>query len=691
MSPSFPMSEGPGSGSDSVVTQQTLESALFDFAPAAVTDIDTASRRSTISDHAFATFNRSVENSGVPAIFYEDLDGGERQGVWLTTEDHRFIVTTLELLCNRFGLEDPTLLHTVSRPQADGKTYFTSFIEFPALEGESLTQFLRDLKESLQFTKLVTDGYERMKESVESLAGQVERPHAQGALSGYPPEEVAASLRWIGQDNFVFLGSTRLEVSDGQIAPPSSDNSLGLLQSENAMLAKVRDYVVDDAQKLLHFSYPIWTSRMPIASPVRRDERMMNIAVAERDDSGKVIAVNVIVGFLSRSGSHARASEIPLIREKLKGLAAEIQDGAYAKGLLTGLIDEMPKDAAFRLSRQSIRQLYDTAQGVHDRRSTRVCVVPDAAERGVYAMVVIPNSFDNETVRGNLKSYFESKFKVAEGAAEIGIDSSRPPHTRIYCYVPCESGVEDALKMDVEEEVATLVTPWPDQLDRAIRSSDFFTSVDHASGKFSNAFPPTYEATQSINQALLDIRRIDTLSDSTPVRVTLDCNKDHCEDGASITVFSRHKKLSIAEISPIFENAGFKLGEEQVFEVSPDGNGKVYMYRFSVIPREGVELSEEQFHKIVSPGLEMVFGAKAENDVLNSLMTSAGLTLENIEVVRAYTSYLWQSGAFTSSDSGVTATRESIFRAIANHPEAARVAYDLFETKFNPSLDLNPD
>ncbi|HET8662544.1 MAG TPA: NAD-glutamate dehydrogenase, partial [Micromonosporaceae bacterium] len=143
-------------------------------------------------------------------------------------------------------------------------------------------------------------------------------------------------------------------------------------------------------------------------------------------------------------------------------------------------------------------------------------------------------------------------------------------------------------------------------------------------------------------------------------------------------VFRYGEPMVLSAVLPVLHSLGVKVTDERPFEIRR-GDGVIYLYDFGLSLPEGAhELPE------VRPHVENAFSAtwrgEAEMDGFNELVLRAGLTWRQVVVLRSYAKYLRQAGTVFSQD-----YMESTFIA---YPEIAALLVRLFETRFDPRLQL---
>ncbi|MBN8583420.1 MAG: NAD-glutamate dehydrogenase, partial [Anaerolineae bacterium] len=214
-----------------------------------------------------------------------------------------------------------------------------------------------------------------------------------------------------------------------------------------------------------------------------------------------------------------------------------------------------------------------------------------------------------------------------------------------------------------------------------MKSSISAKGADALLEKYADAFPEEYQALQSTEDAEQDVKAMETLSDEHPVRVSMAQGNEGAADLLTLIVYHRGSVITISKALPVLENAGFEVIDEKSSCLTPQQSPKVYIHRFLVRPRGTVSISRSGFDNVIAPGLEEVFLGRAENDGLNALMLSAGLSVRSVALLRTYCALLWQVSKFAS--------RQTIVSTLVGTPDAAQRLWKMFELLFNPAAQQN--
>src|SRR5690625_3822277 len=145
-----------------------------------------------------------------------------------------------------------------------------------------------------------------------------------------------------------------------------------------------------------------------------------------------------------------------------------------------------------------------------------------------------------------------------------------------------------------------------------------------------------------------------------------------------LTIYHPGRELFLSELLPLLENAGLRVLEQM--QVGPaEVQGVVTLLR--VRDRHGEALEGAEQTGRLAAALSAVLAGQAQDDPLNSLITYAGLTHREVELVRAYEGYYAQASA--SFD------KEELTRTLLAHPKATASLVEYFAQRFDPLLDAD--
>ena len=158
---------------------------------------------------------------------------------------------------------------------------------------------------------------------------------------------------------------------------------------------------------------------------------------------------------------------------------------------------------------------------------------------------------------------------------------------------------------------------------------------------------------------------------------------DRSDDGvARLTWFLGGHTASLSQLLPMLQSMGVVVLEERPFTVTrPDGL-PVWIYQFKISPHPTIQLavdrrpSATRWRERFADAVTAIWHGRVEVDRFNELVMRAGLTWQQVVLLRAYAKYLRQAN-FPYSQSYI----ESVLN---EHPSTARSLVLLFEALFDP-------
>lgn len=599
----------------------------------------------------------------------------ERRSLGVALSDRPFIVSSIRECARVFGCEVRVLLHPIL--SIDGEKISLSYLEVDEISEERFHLFQRMVEGALRDVILSTDDFGPILMKTDRLAGACERSEAPAA-GELSQREVGEFLRWLSDGSFIFLGyAERRAVADGTLSE-KPDAALGIFKTDGSYAYRLLDETYQDACRA---GSKFLVTKLGVESRVHRRLRLVHVCVLESAESGGPAAAHSFVGLLTSKALATELSSIPIVRRKLREVVESegVHHNSYDYKYIVDTMDRMPKEISLRLDVQTLRELVDTAIGIHGSDYTRVGIYADPSHRGVFVLVITPRERFNEEVRDRIQRHLEEAFGASPGSAEFHLDFSLDPQVKTYFYLPV-TGDGELPPVDVAalgEEITRLSHGWKDNLSERVLESSRFADPEEVLFAFRDAFPPGYQALRTAEEAERDIEVVSSLSADNPLEIAVETVYEGSVPHSTVVVYNLYDEISVSRSLPVLENAGLEVRNSSSALVSPRGAAPVYIHRLLVEPRPGIGVTELVFPSAFAPGLKKIFLGQAENDALNALLLTGPLDIRSISVLRAYSCLLWQVNKF--------ATRGAIFDALASVPQAARILWELFDGKFDPA------
>lgn len=593
----------------------------------------------------------------------------------IVLRDRPFIVRSVTECAKAFGCNVTLYLHPIV--SLDNEKLSLSYLETEEMSEERFALFSKSVESVLKDVVLATEDFSAMVEGVTELRERMSKRTGLTSVEKVEHKEVSDLLHWLVDGSFIFLGAATFPVKGGNVAKEMAQ-SYGLFRSEESYRDALRDEAFEDVSSLTNgFSF----TRLTVESRVHRRLGLAHFVIAERDSAGAQVAVHSLVGLLTTKAMAQETSAVPVIRRKLRELidTEQVDDNSYDHKYIVDTIDRMPKSEVFRLDMESLKDVIETAIGVHSSDYTRVSVQNDPLGRGVSVLVVVPRNRFTTEIRDNIQRHLEEVFRTTRGSSEMHLDLTVDPQVKIYFYLPLHEATDmPSVQVEkLEDEIARLSRTWIDNLEEKLVDSE-----DHGEElfqRYGEAFPAEYQALLTVDDAVADIDVISSLSNENSLQVRVRTVFNPTGPSHEVIIYNRMEEISVSRSLPIIENAGLEVLTSNSFLISPRDEDRVYVHRM-LVNVKGVFGTELKFPPNFSRGLEAIFKGGAENDALNSLLLTGPLTTEAVSVLRGYSCYLWQVNKF--------ATRGAIFEALASTPAAAVKLWETFDERFNPSIEM---
>ena len=620
--------------------------------------------------------------------------------------DCPFIVETLREGLQAAEIPIIALLHPVIGVERDAEGRIVRILE-RGEEGEwvSATLILLDTQldadtgqmlESEALSRLrqvqrATDDFPAMHAALESLVADLEQE--KGGLDWREEEiqEIQDLLSWLADGNFVLLGSREydIEAREGsterevKVRPGSG---LGILgdddQSAFVTPRPLSDLPADLRARLIGGPMLI-VSKTNALSPVHRRVRMDDISVKRLGRDGEVEGERRFLGLFTAKAFAQDASRIPILRRKLLEIleAEQVDKGSHDHGLVVRTFNSLPKEELFLTPVADLVKMIDTVLETHGTDEILVYARPDSLRRGVNVMVILPRrKFSGEVRRAVQRALVEEydgqllNYYLTMGESE---------KARLHFYIAADAENVDGVDIgEVRARVQAAVRTWPEELTIALEDRNDRGRTAELSERYANAFSSSYRAATTVLEAVDDIEALEALRESGSRQVVLKDLVPAQPFTFHLKVFDQETRYVLSDVMPVLENLGFRVLTADAYDIRPDAAARdVTVHSFVVQVPEEWNVDPGSAGRRISDAFFAIQNGWAENLGINNLILSAGLEWREVALIKAYGAYAFRIGAVSS--------RLGLRRPLLDHPEAARILFEVFTTLFDPALQEN--
>lgn len=627
------------------------------------------------------------------AIHPADDPGGFGPAVQVVTDHSAMLMDSVTVLLHRLGVAYAGVMNPVLRADrsadgtlvalapagdpeapADGIDEMWVHVRLaPTADPDAVARVAALLPSVLADAREVATDSAALNATLIGLANALDSDHA-GHFLGPDRRDVAALLHWLGDGHFVLLGYQRCAVHNGQ-ATVDPASRLGVLKLRTDVLPQLTE--ADDLLVLAQATMP---------SFVRYGAYPYIVVVRENPagPSSSQAIEHRFVGLFTVAAMNANVLEIPLISRRVDEVMAQSHsDPSHPGQLMLDVIQTIPRSELFALHTPDLMEMARAVVDLGSLRRTLLFLRADQLGHFVSALVYLPRDRYTTAVRLAMQDILVREL----GGASIDYAArvSESPWAVVHFTVKMPDGSQRSdidASSENEDRIQNLLTEaartWADRLIGAVKSGSIAQGVaEH----YATAFSEVYKQAFTPQDAIGDISIIEELEDNSVKLVFRDGGEDRVD---WLTWYLGGRSASLSELLPMLQCMGVVVLEERPFTVTrPDGL-PVWIYQFRVSPHQSIpttpDTQVEDVARRFADTVTAIWHGRAEIDHFNELVLRAGLTWQQVTILRGYAKYLRQAG-FPYSQTFVEGVLNS-------NPSTARSLVELFEALFTPEADL---
>jgi glutamate dehydrogenase len=618
------------------------------------------------------------------AIYPADDPAGFGPALQVVTDNGAMLMDSVTVLLHRLGVayvaimtptfdvrrDDSGDLLSIEPATADSAGLEETWLHvqlWPSVDSGALAEAERLLPGVLADVRRVAADSAAMIDTLKDLAEDVETD-AEGHYPGPDRRDAAALLRWLADGHFVLLGYQRCPVQDGLVSTDES-SGLGVLRQRTS----TRPRLTDDGELLV-------VGQATVASYLRYGAYPYVIAVRESAEGGAV--EHRFIGLFTVTAMNADVLEIPMISRRVRqALELASSDPSHPGQLLLDVIQTVPRSELFALSAEQVLSMAEAVVDLGSRRRTLLFLRADPLGHFVSCLVYLPRDRYTTAVRLEIEDILVREFDGT--SLDFTARVSESPWSLLHFMVRLADRAEsidtsEANRTRIQAMLTEATRTWADRLVSVAADDSAIPQmvVEHYAAAFSEAYKQSVTPTDAIN----DIAVIEELTDDS-VKLVLS-EHDDADGNAQLTWYLGGRTASLSQLLPMLQSMGVVVLEERPFTVTRRDALTVSMYQFKISPHRTISLARtgpqrEAAAQRFADAVTAIWQGRVEIDRFNELVLRAGLTWQQVVVLRSYAKYLRQAG-FPYSQSHI----ESVLNA---NPQTTGSLVALFEALFDPS------
>ncbi len=609
--------------------------------------------------------------------------------VEITTSDKPFLVRSVALAITRLGYSIAQFIHpvfSVSR-RADGsldglvgndnaEATQESFMQLhiDRIFDESLFESIEnEIRQVIADVNLVCDDWEPMK-AASAASSQALRD---SVSDDFTIAESCDFIDWLQRFHFTFTGYCELEdPHDTSSQLPGSTKGIFRSTAATNLLEQClpSNELQQTATDVLYITKS--TERAPIIW-----SRPMDVLTYRRIDSkGNISGRCVISGFFTSRADSTDLDSIPILRHKLMNIVArsDYNPGAHDGKILLSTLEGLPRDLLLQSDEDNIMEITRGIMTLMHHPRVRLFGIQDRFKRLTTCFVYVPSDIYTRELRLRIQDILLQSLQADNVEFDIAL-SSEDTLARMTFALRTPHSSQQRVETDfiaLEQSIIDAAQNWDDKLrDELIDSTADTAITKEQLVSLSRCIPEAYKSQNSVATATRDIAELAKVQQHNTLEVLFYRDANHSNTEIGFNIYHSDIEVPLSKTIHILENMGVPVNGEQPYLVKTESDNlnirvfKLYHPDSKAVPVDEVAYSFQQtFLK--------AWHGEIDDDGLNQLVLTAGLSWRQITILRCYTKYLLQIK--------IPYSQEYMTTCLINNGKIARLAVQLFESRFDP-------
>jgi glutamate dehydrogenase len=602
--------------------------------------------------------------------------------------DRPFIVDSIKAELKRKNVELLYLLHPILSVQRDSEGKFIAFSDEGQRESfelyfvekqEDVKALKTAVRNVLEDVVLSTRDYHVMRDKAGDIAEYLQTLSEREDAAGRSEElrEDVAFMKWLQDDNYVFLGYREYDIFDKNNVPHLQVNissGLGLLgkMNESAYQESVPvSEIPEGLRERVTGGRTLVVTKTNAESTVHRPARMDYIGIKKLDDAWQVVGERRFVGLFTSKGLSTPVADIPILRLKLRRVLEldKAVPGSHDYKQITAIFNSMPREELFWRGAEELHDDIRTIMNLEQEQGVRLTIRTDPLGRGLAAMVIMPRERFNVEVRRNIQEFLTKQLNATHVDYQLAMGEDEA-QLRFHFFFTTQKHILSVDVNTLEREVTDLTRTWEDELFEKLAGSKGDSEARKLFERYNKTFSDAYKADTSASTTLRDIEQLERLADA-PYCVDILNVLD--SDTTQVKIYHHNRSLVLSDVMPVLENLGLRVIEQISYPLEDSPNG---LDIFRVQDQTGQALNVLDNGERLREALTTLLLNQAENDRLNKLVLYGSLSLRQVALLRGYLMYYAQLNSATSP--------RFVADTLLKHPTIAGLLYHAFALKFDP-------
>ena len=495
--------------------------------------------------------------------------------------------------------------------------------------------------------------------------------------------EAVAFLQWLGDNNFTFLGAREYDFvgspAKGRLAR-AEEPGLGILSAAGvSVLRRGRNLITGSpaVRDFLMRPEPLAIAKANLKSRIHRRVYMDYVGI-KLYGRGKVRGELRFIGLFTSTAYTMSTTEIPILRRKVANIlrGAGFDPASHSGKALVNVLELYPRDELFQIDEETLFGFSMAVLALEERPRVRVLARRDKFDRYVSVIVYVPRDRYDSAVRVRIADMLAAAF---DGHVSAFYPSFPEGSLARVHFIIGRSGATSMPEPDqagLEGAVADIIRNWEDRLVEALHERFDGETAERLRARYAGAFPAGYRDMVGPGEAIADIETFERLSPESPLAGVFGQSAGAVAGSLSLRLVHAGAPIALSVRVPLLENMGFRVIDEQTFEIAPgEGRPRVHIHDMVLDRPEGETVDPDRTALLIDCFMA-VWNGLADSDGYNALVVNAGIAWRNVAFLRAVSRYLHQAGTAYS--------QHYMWETLNRHRGIAAALVALIHARFDP-------
>jgi len=594
---------------------------------------------------------RTAQGCQIAQLRYSDGRGAMATALLILNDDMPYLVDSIVMAMRKQRVAVNGVMNAVLAVRRDAEGTALAVGEAGApLESVVLCLLAEDLPADelnalvARLQMVARDAAVVRRDSV-AMADRLTSVAAAASGHGADGQEVAAFLEWAKNEGFEPFGYAYYVVKPGvRELERDIPSRIGVLQdTSHPVYGSCLANIPGDFDTLSKRGDTLSIVKADVEGTLHRDQPLDFIGVRDTDAQGNILGEHCFVGLFTRAATATPLARLPFARgrvAKVLSLAGVRQEGFRAEKFLE-ILESLPRTEALEADPEWLAQVCSSVVSLYKQPRAKVFARRDVYARHLNVLVYLPRERYSASVAASLAN----ALKQSSGASDVGSQTlvADGPLARVYLIAHAARYPLD-LETDIQQPLLSVLDGWHDKF--ATLTDNVFDVPTRASlRKLCSTLPVNYVSATAPAVAFRDLNAILTNGKPGHVSVRVEADDAAVGNGATIRLYSVDAVPSLSRILPALQNAGVAIDREQTFTITAADGSRRFVTSLAVDAESAAKLAQPNVVHVAQELFTSLFNDEAEDGRLNGLVVEGGLSMREVQLLRAYIGYWRQTGS----------------------------------------------